>query len=607
MRIHGERGRFWLPIVALAAFVVYSAQKLIRAHIDPEVSAPKYTFEKQLPARRGSIYAAYGHDSPLVKSVPYWEYHLDPVALTNSLVHAHRGKSRTKGEILRTISEALGLDAGKVAKMADNSQNRYQFLALSTDPNAHRTLTDSSFVAGVAIGEKQLRQYLHERSLAHILGSVNAEGVGSSGLELKFNRELSGRPGVVRGLKDARGRELYDKRIISTKPVAGSDIYLTIDPNIQFETEQALKWGLSEFGAASGWCIVMDVGTGAIHAMASYPDFHPLKFGSASESARTNRAIAYNFEPGSVVKVLTVAAAIDSNPKKYGPRTMYPTNRNDPKYYKLPGDGMHVWEPMISLKDAIVHSSNIVIGKLAYDLGSKTLYDYFRRFGFGERTGIDLPGEAYGILKNPYKREWDLASRSRAGIGQFIAVTPIQLLSAYQAIANNGVRLEPYVVDRIVNERGEEVYRHQKKVLSRPISTSTARVLRSMMLEVASPKGTARRAAIRGYSVAGKTGTAQKASGGKYIPGLYRASFCGIVPASAPKIVILATLDFEQKTLYHQGGNSAGPVFKRVALAATRYLGIAPDRPEELEQSDFEDDFDQILDERARKYDIIHN
>lgn len=595
-----DKLRFWGPVVVLALLAVNSTQKLVRAHFDPKVPAPKYTFVKKLPARRGTIFASYGSDSPLVKSVPFWEYRLDPVALTNAVVRRRGEPPRPKLAIVKTIADALKLDYQTVKKMSENVKNRYQFLALSSDPDAHATIADSKLVAGVAIQGEQVRQYLHGNSLAHVLGSVNAEGVGSSGLELYFNRLLTGVPGWVKGMKDARGRELYDKRIDSVDPIPGADVYLTIDPNIQFEVEEQLKWGMNEFGADSGWAIVMNAETGAIYAMASFPDFVPVEFGKASDSAKLNRAVAFNYEPGSVMKVLTVSAAIDSNPNRYGPLTLYSTDRFDKNYYKLPGDGSHVWDPTMTLTHAIVHSSNIVIGKLAYDLGPKTLHSYFKKFGLGEKTGIELPGEQYGILPDPNKRMWDKASWSRAGIGQFVAVTPIQLISAYQAIANDGLRMKPYLVDRVVAADGEVLVKHEPKELGRVISPQTAKTVRAMMRSVATREGTARRAAIKGYSIAGKTGTAQKAEKGHYLPGLYRASFCGMIPSENPKVVILASLDFDRHAKFHQGGNSAGPVFKRIALATVRYLGIAPDKPEELEDLD-EDEFDKILEERGER------
>ena len=604
MPMRGENWRFWLPVFALFLFAAYSTAMLVRAHLDPAVDAPDYIFSRQLLARRGSIYSAKGKDYPFVRSVPFWEYRLDPVSLTNAVVRP-KGEKRKRDPkaILKTVADALKLNYGKVLAMAANTKNRYQFLALSSDPEAHRIVADSRLVGGVAISDQQVRQYLHGRHLSHVLGSVNAEGCGSAGLEQRFNRELTGMPGTIQGMRDARGRELYDKRKISIDPIPGADLYLTIDHNIQFETEDALKWGLKEYGAGSGWCIVMDSRTGAILAMASLPDFEPLNFGRVSDDAKHNRAVWFNYEPGSVMKVITAAAAIDAGFIR--PDSVYNTDRYDTRYYKLPGDGSHKWEPTMTVKDAIVHSSNIVIGKLGVDFGPLRLYDAMRRFGFGEKTGIELSEESKGQLPNPRKRMWDKASQSRAAIGQFLSVTGIQLVSAYQSIANDGIRMKPYLVDRIVEHDGTTAFRHSPEPLGRTVSERTARTMRNVMLGVASPQGTARRAAIRGYSVAGKTGTAQKVKDGRYQDGLYRASFCGIVPASDPHLVILVTLDFDQRTKFHQGGNSAGPVFKRVALAALRYLMIQPDRPDELVEFSDDDEYDRIMEERSQKYGII--
>ncbi len=619
MSINNERIRFWLPVALLLVIVIRVGQKLVLAHIDPHVSTPVYDFQRELPARRGSIYSAYGKKYPLVKSAPYWEYSLDPLALTNCVVKRKGEPPRPKYAIVRTIADALGIDYNKVKAMADAPPRpgwRCQPLALSSDPQAHKIIADSTLVSGVAIRDEQVRQYLHGRRFCHILGSVNAAHVGSAGIEQQFNRDLKGLPGVIVGKKDASGREIYDKRETSVNPIPGADIYLTVEPNIQFEAENALKWGITEFGAGSGWCVVMDVSTGAVLAMASFPDFEPLLYGRTTPEQQLNRAIAFNYEPGSVMKVITVAAAMDHSPSKYGPMTRYRTNRDDPDYYRLPGDGGHVWEPTMTLKDAIVKSSNIVIGKLSYDIGPEVLYPYMCKFGFGEKTGIELPGEQYGILPNPNKRMWDKASRSRAGIGQFFAATAIQLASAYQTIANDGVRMRPYIVDRIVDHSGKEIRGKKCEVLGRAISTETSRKVREMMLGVAKTGGTARRARIKGYSVAGKTGTAQKQiPGGKgYYAGLYRATFCGIVPSGVVKIspespgpekariVILVSLDFDKRTQYHQGGNSSGPVFRRIATAALRFLSVPPDRPHELEEVSEEDEYDRIIDERAEKY-----
>lgn len=595
MAMRGEKVRFWVPVWLLAAFAVYATQKLVRAHVDPFVDSNDYTFSRKLDGTRGSIYDATG--VPLVKSVPVWDYHLDPVALTNRVVRRPKEPPRPPAAIAKTIATALGLDFRKVLAMTRNTRRRYQPLSISSDPEAYRTLADSTLVAGVVIEDKQVRQYLHRRRLSHVLGSVNAAHTGSAGIELRYNRYLTGVPGEIRGMKDARGRELYDKRIVSVAPVAGADIHLTIDHTLQYEAETALADGVKEFGAAEGWCVVMDSRTGAVYAMASLPDFDPLRFGSTRDDAKLNRVTNFTYEPGSVMKTITVAAAFDSG--FAGPNRLFSTERYDERYYRLPGDGGHVWDPFMSVKDALVRSSNIVIGKLGYDLGQRRLWGYFRAFGFGRKTGIELPGEEVGILPN-WKR-WDKATWSRAPIGQGISVTAIQLASAYQAIANDGVRMRPHIVSRIVDANGTDLYRHADEELGRPISVRAARLLRETMLGVAKPGGTARRAAIRGYTIAGKTGTAQKVVGGRYAPGLYRATFCGIVPASNPRLVTLVTLDFDACTRYHQGGNSAAPVFRRLTTAALRYLMIPPDRPEELDEFEDDDEFDRIMEERARR------
>ena len=609
MAMRGENFRFWLPVVLLSAFALYSAQKLVRTHLSSKVAAPNYMFTRRLPARRGTIYDGGATPVPLAKSVPFWEYRLDPVALTNRVVKPRGKPRRTPEEIQATIADALHIDRGRIAAMCRNTSKRYQFLAMSSDPDAHAVIADSRQVAGVAIEDRQVRQYLHDRCLSHVVGSVNAAGEPSAGIELKFNAELTGVPGLVRGKKNAIGSELYDKRIEEVAPIPGSDVYLTVDNALQYDVETLLARGVREFGAGSGWCVVLDAKTAAVLAMASLPDFHPLSYGRASDAEKINRTVNFTYEPGSVMKVITAATALDMGIVK--PDTLYDTRRNDERYHKLPGDGSHVWEPRMTVADAIVHSSNIVIGKLGCDIGPARLWNSMRAFGFGQRTGVELPGEESGILRD--WRRWDVLTWSRAPIGQGVSVTALQIACAYQAIANDGRRMKPHIVERIVAADGTESYRHVPKVAATPVSKGTARTMREIMLGVASPAGTARRAAIKGYSVSGTTGAAQKVVHGRYADGLYRATFCGIVPSGVvklrpedeepvpPRIVVLVTLDFDSRAKYHQGGNSAAPVFRLVAMAALRRLEVEPDRPDELVDDFGDGELDAILDERARR------
>ena len=593
METLSERFRFWLPPVLLILFGCYSSYVLIRAHLDEDAPGISYGFERELKPRRGAVHDVNG--STLVRSVPIWDYHFDPVSVTNRIVRPGRGKpARTKEQILNTVADALGIDRAAVYAMAEDSRSRYQSLGASSDVDAHAILRNSGYVAGVIIEDSQTRQYLGRRSLCHVLGAVNYDFTGVAGVEQSCSKWLVGVPGRIRGKRDALGREIYDRREISIEPVDGADVYLTIDRNLQYEAERELADGVKEYGAGSGWCIVMNAKTAAVLAMASVPDFDPRCFNKATDRDRLNRAIAFTYEPGSVMKVITVATAIDNG--LVGPNTLYSTNRDDDRYYKLPGDAGHVWEPRMTLTDAIVHSSNIVIGKLGWDLGPKRLYAGMRAFGFGAKTGIELPGEESGILFDPSKRMWDKATWSRAAIGQSFAVTAIQLAGAYQAIANDGERMRPYIIDRVVDSDGVTLLRNEPRSLGRVIKASTAKTVRGMMRGVAAPGGTARRAAIKGYSVAGKTGTAQKSAGRRgYLPGLFRATFCGMVPASDPQLVVLVSLDFDERRQFHQGGNSSGPVFRRIAGKALRYLMIPKDVPEDEEIDIYdEDEFDRL-------------
>ena len=599
-----EGVRFALPVVLLAAVGVRIAVKLVCLHcdlVDQKPQTPSYGFSRVTQGQRGTIFSAGG--LAYAKTTTVWEYHLDALAARKDPAFPNRDmSSQRRMANIRLIAESLELPLAKVMD-AYATSSRYEKLAVNDRQSVHDLLTNpTNNLKELVIDEKQVRVYPQGRRLSHVLGFVSKDPsnpVGGAGLEQKYEKYLKGTPGQIRGKKDATGREQRASRDLDVDARPGCDIHLTIDHNVQFEVEKALREGIAKHRAAAAWAIVLQVKTGAVLAMASLPDYEPEFFNRSDAAVKNNRAISESYEPGSVMKTITACAVL--NEGRHGPDSLISTLRNDPDYYRLPGDAGHKWEETMTVRDALVHSSNIVFGKLGYDLGPRMLWTYMSNFGLGRRTGIELPGEETGIIPN--WKNWDKVKWSRAPIGQGVAVTAIQLAAAYAAIGNDGELLRPYLVDRIVQKPdGEVIYQHEKEVVGRPITPSVAQRVREMMTGVAKKGGTARRAAVAGYSVAGKTGTAQMKEGRGYSSTNYNASFIGIVPATRPEIVILVTY---QKPFYcrsratseaegvpvfnHQGGLCAAPTFSRIATVVLRYLEVEPDIPEEIPEEDEED------------------
>ena len=598
-----ESVRFALPVVLLAMVGVRIAVKLVYLHCDlveRKPQTPVYGFSRVTQGQRGTIYSAGG--LAYAKTTTVWEYHLDAIAARKDPVLPNREmSSQRRMANINLIAESLELPVAKVMD-AYASRSRYEPLGVCDRQSVHDVLANpTNYLKELVVDEKQVRVYPQGRRLSHVLGFVSkdpANPIGGAGLEQKYEKYLKGTPGQIHGEKDASGREERTRRDLDIDARPGCDIHLTIDHNVQFEVEKALREGLVKHRAAAAWAIVLQVKTGAILAMASLPDYEPEFFNRTDAAVKVNRAISESYEPGSVMKTITACAVL--NEGRHGPDSQISTIRNDPDYYRLPGDAGHKWEETMSVRDALVHSSNIVFGKLGYDLGPRLLWSYMTNFGLGRKTGVELPGEETGIIPN--WKNWDKVKWSRAPIGQGVAVTAVQLAAAYGAIGNDGELLRPYLVDRIVQKTdGEVIYQHAKEVVGRPITPSVAQRVRDMMTGVAKKGGTARRAAVAGYSVAGKTGTAQMKEGRGYSSTNYNASFIGIVPATRPEIVILVTY---QKPFYcrskatseaegvpvfnHQGGLCAAPTFSRIATVVLRYLEVEPDIPEELPEEDEE-------------------
>lgn len=574
----GRSWKLWLVVVLIMSAALAVGWKLLRLHLFTEVPVPKgYALSKVIPAPRGAIYDANGDSCPLAVSIPVWEYRIDPKAVNVQRRH-------TPESVSSNIAAALKMPYGEVLAKFRRTDSRYIPLDISSDDEAHSVLADSKLVSGVSIEERQVRRYPQGRRMSHVVGFVNALSIGCAGIELRQDKMLTGIPGTVEGVRDAHNNEIYDRRKLSTEPIPGADVYLTLDHNIQYEAEIAISDQVSRLKARAGWVIVERVKDGAIVAMASCPDFDPMHYNDAgseeysTEECWKNRAVSFNYEPGSMMKSLTVAAAL--NERIVTPDTVFDAYMGSWEYA---GRIIHDHPTgKLTVRDALVKSSNIVTAKIGLLLTPMKLYTYLKAFGLGDRTGIDLPGEEAGILR--YWKKWDNVTCSRVPFGQGVTVTAIQMCNAYTMIANDGVLLKPYVISRIVDSKGDAIYEHGREVVGRPIRPEVARQMREMLSGVTRRGGTATRAQVKGYTVAGKTGTAQKTINGKVSSTDYYASFCGMIPATRPEYVILVTLDAPEFKGPHTGGNAAAPVFQIVADALMRYYEILPDMPSELEE-----------------------
>ena len=589
MAWRGEKVRFWMPVIVLGICLVGLATRLVILHLGGVVveKEPTYTLIRNTVALRGSVYSATG--VPYARTKIVWEYAVDPKAGNEDSVHPGRKvKPEVRWANITNLAESLNLPQTKVmdayAEYARRGR-RYVFLATNEDETVHARL---SGIHELSVSEKLVRVYPQGRDLSQIVGFIGFPTntlkvpVGVAGIEQRFEKELR----------------------ISADARPGHDIYLTIDHNIQHEVERILMEGRLYHQAERVWAVVLEVKTGAVLAMATIPGYDPARFNDSPSETYRNCTVAQVYDPGSVMKTITACAAL--NERIVGPNTIMSTDRNDQRYFRLPTDS-HKMDDFMTMRDALVHSCNVIFGKLGCDLGPRRLWTYMSEFGFGRKTGLELPGEEKGLL--PPWQKWDKLKWSRAPIGQGVQVTAIQLAAAYACIANDGELLQPYIVERIVKHDapdGDEsavVYRHERQVLGHPIRPETARNVREMMLGVAKQGGTARRAAVPGYTVAGKTGTAQiarpKKEGGGYYDDRFNASFIGIVPASRPKVVILVTYhrpftcrrrDTSEARgvpiFNHQGGVCAGPTFSTIASFVLRYLAVEPDVPEEVPEDD---------------------
>lgn len=554
-----KRGRL-IFLAALAAswvlailFRLYDLQ--VRSHDDYSERARR---QQQrvivLDPPRGTLFDAHGRE--LAVSIEVRSVAADPSKMDDP-----EGAAQALGEL-------LGLNKKKLTKIFQ-SDREFTWVKRKVDLHIVEQVEALDFNGVFTLPESK-RYYPMGELAAQVLGYVGTDNRGLAGLEYYYDKHVAGAPGRRKVVRDARFGTARHPALEDSEADPGRDLHLTLDATIQHIVEQELRKAIESSGAKKGMVTVQDPNTGAVLALASYPTFDPNRYGKFPQETWRNQPVMDAYEPGSTFKMVTLAAASEANAVDpleeidcgRGGITLYGTKISD-----------HSVFDRLTTRQIIAHSSNVGAIKLGQAAGRERLYDAIERFGFGRPTGIDLPSESAGIVR-PLKK-WNELSPAYISFGQSISVTAIQLNNAFAAIANGGYLLKPYVV-AAVGRHGEVQAWREREVVGLTLAPSSVRQVRSI-LESVVVEGTAKAAAVPGYRVAGKTGTAQKAISARgYAPNRYVASFVGFAPVEKPALVCTVILD-EPWPRYH-GGEVAAPVFGAIARQVLLYLGVEPDR-----------------------------
>ncbi len=504
---------------------------------------------------RGNIYDARGEE--LAVSVPTYSLAMRP------------NKIHDRERVLGELAPILKMDLKKILSNLDSSKN-FLWLKRELTPSEKDRISTLG-LSGIELVKGSKRFYPNRETASQVLGAVGRENEGLGGIELFYDQYLRGAGDDSIAFRDARGQKFETEETLSHSFREGHDLTLTIRKNIQYTAEKELQDACERHRAKSCTTIIMDPRTGQILAMASYPAFNPNSYSDYDFGRWRNRAVTDAFEPGSTFKIIPAAAALQK-----GVVTTRDKFFCENGSYKIGKHLIHDHEKYgaLSVADIIKVSSNIGIYKVGQRLGKQGLGQMIQSFGFGNKTGIDYPGEVGGVIRK--YQSWEEIDFANAAFGQGVQVTPIQMATAFSAIANGGVLLRPYLVSQVTDAHGQAVLETKPKVVRRVLSQETATLVLEVMKGVTREGGTAVRASLPGYSVAGKTGTAQKVVGGKYSHTKFVSSFIGIVPAEDPRLVVLVTVDEPEGEIY--GGLVAAPVFQKIAWSALVDLGIPPQK-----------------------------
>lgn len=526
-------------------------------------------------ARRGDIVDSKGNLLATTRSVV--EVGLDP----QSLVEDDRLKWKTLADYLGIQVKEIEVAAAKKNRSLGMESEgvrdiRWVKLKEEVDEGTYRKIQELR-IKGVYGNFKHSRLYPNRNLASHILGFVNKEDVAAMGVERFADYYLKGQDGWRESEKDGLRREMPQHRSLEVGANDGLNVELSLDRRIQDIVEEELLYVVEEFEPLSASIIVSDPKSGYILALANAPDFDPNEFNTAELAHQRNRALSDLYEPGSTFKIVAVGGAMNEglvtehNIIDCTQSTIRRGNRN----LRLPSD--HHPLGKISVSKVVQKSSNRGAARLGILLGTTRLYEYCLAFGFGQKTNFGIGGERKGILHTPER--WDGLTITRLPIGHAVSVTPMQVHAAMSAVANEGVLMKPQFISRVFDNTGKTIVPFDPKPVRKVISSSVSRKLSRMLVSVVSNEGTARRAVIEGFSVAGKTGTTQKIIEGKYSNRHHVASFVGYFPANDPRVVITVVVDEPKmkKGFLGYGGVVAAPSFQRVGEGIISYLGLKPE------------------------------
>ena len=531
--------------------------------------------EVELSPRRGMIFDRHGKE--MAVSVNAVSIYADPREVQKGgdprKGFPVRSPEENVAEAVKLLDPLLEVDAATLHDRLSRS-GRFAWLERRMS-DQQAALVDALDIPGVHLLTEPRRAYPNKELAASLLGFTDPDGKGLEGLERTFNENLNGTSSSYVRMRDARGRDVSSDGVLLRQSRDGGHMVLTLDLGIQYAAEEALRHALMRTSADGGFVLALDPHTGEILALAQQPGFNPNAYGKYDMSAYRLRVGTDTFEPGSTIKPFVIAAALQEGLTR--PEETFDCEMGKYQIGKNIVNDTHEYG-VISVADIIQVSSNIGTTKVAERLGKEKLYEWLRAFGFGQNSGSGLLGEVRGILRPP--KRWARITLATHAFGQGLTVTGVQLAAAYGALANGGRLITPWLIREKLDAAGHIKERGESVEVRRVLRDDIALTMDQMMRRVTEPEGTAPLAAVPGYQVAGKTGTAQKVAEGTghYGKGMYVSSFAGFIPAQDPRIVIIAVID-EPKGNPYYGGLVAAPVFREVAMAAMRQMGIPPTEP----------------------------